>query len=60
MERPGIEIAEFGGGCFWSLEVAFRRVPGVLDAAVGYEGGHVPAPTYQQVCSGLTCSAGRS
>lgn len=48
------QIAEFGAGCFWSVEVAFRNVPGVVDVAVGYEGGHIPNPTYEQVCGGLT------
>ncbi|MCW2928383.1 MAG: msrA, partial [Thermoleophilia bacterium] len=45
-------IAEFGAGCFWGLEVTFRNVEGVVDVAVGYEGGHVPNPTYEQVCVG--------
>lgn len=40
-----------GGGCFWSIEAALRRLPGVIDTAVGYAGGTQPAPTYEHVCS---------
>lgn len=50
----GAEKVSFGAGCFWQIEEAFREVDGVLDTAVGYEGGNVPNPTYEQVCTGTT------
>jgi peptide-methionine (S)-S-oxide reductase len=48
------EKATFGAGCFWGVEARFREVPGVLEAAVGYEGGHMLNPTYSDVCTDET------
>lgn len=54
-EAPeGQEIATFAGGCFWGLELAYQRVPGVTKTSVGYTQGRVPSPTYEAVCSGRT------
>ena len=46
--------ATFGGGCFWCLEPLFRDLKGVTDVVVGYAGGHVPDPSYEQVCGKAT------
>jgi peptide-methionine (S)-S-oxide reductase len=49
-----MEKATFGAGCFWGVEAAFRELPGVVDAAVGYLGGTLENPTYRDVCSDTT------
>ena len=48
------EKVTLGAGCFWGVEYVFRRVPGVVDAQVGYSGGVTENPTYPQVCSHTT------
>ena len=48
------EKATFGAGCFWGVESTFRELDGVIDAAVGYEGGHTANPSYQDVCTDMT------
>ena len=49
-----MEKAIFAAGCFWGVEHELRQVPGVVDAACGYVGGHHDDPSYEDVCSGRT------
>ena len=48
------ETATLGGGCFWCLEAVYQELKGVQQVESGYTGGHVPNPTYEQVCDGTT------
>src|SRR5579864_557585 len=49
-----VAVATFAGGCFWCMQPAYDPVPGVVSTVVGYTGGHLPNPTYEQVGSGGT------
>ncbi len=49
-----LETATFGAGCFWSVEETFRTLKGVASTAVGYMGGSLKNPTYENVCSDET------
>ncbi len=49
-----VETIVLGGGCFWCTEAVFLRVKGIGAVESGYANGHTPAPTYEQVCTGLT------
>ena len=55
MSNKTIEIATFGGGCFWCTEAIFLELKGIEKVVSGYSGGTAPGkPTYREVCSGLT------
>lgn len=48
------QVAYFAGGCFWGVEYYFQNLPGVINTQVGYMGGAMENPTYEQVCAHIT------
>lgn len=54
MSSSATETATLGGGCFWCIEAVLEGLRGVASVESGYSGGHVPRPTYEQVCTGTT------
>lgn len=49
-----MSFATFGAGCFWGVQAIIGNLPGVIDTEVGYMGGHLDNPTYQQISTGVT------
>ena len=53
-ERPALETATLAAGCFWGVEAYFGKMPGVVDTKVGYTGGTLKNPTYQDATTGTS------
>ena len=53
-ESKNIQLATFGGGCFWCTEAIFQELEGVISVEAGYAGGTVYNPSYEEVCTGTT------
>ena len=53
-QQTAFETATLGGGCFWCTEAVVVQVRGVARVVSGYAGGHVPNPSYKQICTGAT------
>ena len=48
------ETITLGGGCYWCVEAVFQQLDGVISSTSGFMGGHVPDPSYEEVCEGAT------
>ena len=54
MEKNKIEIATFGGGCYWCTEAQYQLLDGVVSVTSGFSGGTIKNPSYREVCDGRT------
>lgn len=54
MSSPSTQTIVLAGGCFWCLDAVYAQVRGVLSVESGYSNGHLPQPSYEQVCTGQT------
>ena len=54
ISKDEAETATFAAGCFWGVQLAFQRVPGVVSSMVGYTAGERQHPSYREVCNGDT------
>jgi peptide-methionine (S)-S-oxide reductase len=53
-ENKNLEVATLAAGCFWCTEAAFSIIKGVERIELGYTGGNVPNPSYEEVSTGAT------
>ena len=53
-KNKNFQIATFAAGCFWGVEAAFRQIKGVVSTMVGYTGGKMDNPSYEDVCTDET------